>query len=59
MSIQPSTENVVVFEADGTAQICLMKDKDTSRPVEVTVVVRETSNQQNPATGVHSPNLYT
>ena len=57
MIIQPLTENEVVSEAVGTAQICLMKDKDTSRPFEVTVIVRETSNHPNPATGVHSPNL--
>lgn len=50
--IRPSTENEIVFESDGTVQVCLVKDKDTARPLQVNVIVGETVTSDNPATGM-------
>lgn len=50
--IRPSTENEIVFESDGTVQVCLVKDKDTAHPLQVNVIVGETVTSDNPATGM-------
>ena len=52
VSIQPSTENEIVFESDGTVEVCLMKNINTTRPIVVDVVVQESTSSSNPATGI-------
>lgn len=49
--IQPSSENEVVFESDGTAEVCLTKNINTTRPLVVDVVVQESAPSSNSATG--------
>ena len=52
VNIQPSTENEIVFESDGTVEVCLMKNINTTRPIVVDVVVQESTTSSNPATGI-------
>lgn len=52
VNIQPSTENELVFESDGTVKVCLMKDIDTSQSFDVTVVIQESATSDNSATGI-------
>ena len=51
MNIQPSTQNEVVFESDGAAEVCLIKNVNTTRPFQVNVVVQEAASSTNQATG--------
>ena len=53
VNILASTQNEVVFESDGTVEICLMKSINTSRPFQVDVVVQETTTSPNQATGIY------
>jgi len=48
---EPSTEDSVVNENAGTVRVCLMKDKNTTRPFEVNVYPHE-SNSLSAATGI-------
>ena len=52
MNFQPSTENAIVSESEGRLQVCLMKDADTARPVQIDIIVRETIPSDNSATGM-------
>ena len=48
--IEPSAEDRVVNENAGTVTVCLMKDKNTSRPFEVNVYPHK-SDSASAATG--------
>ena len=52
VSILPSTENEIVFESEGTVEVCLMKNINTTRPIQVDFVVQEAPSSSNPATGM-------
>ena len=49
VTIEPSSESTVVNEKDGTVRICLMKDKNTTKPFSV-VVNPQTSGSNTSAT---------
>jgi hypothetical protein len=51
VSVRPSTENEIVLESEGMVEVCLIKNINTTRPIQVNVVAQETSSSSNPATG--------
>lgn len=44
-------ENVLVSEADGVIEVCLVKDMDTAFSIQVNIVVQDILTAPNSATG--------